>query len=94
MSGPVPGLPFVLDITTSEFSVITKPSKFNTSVPHIKAGGILIFKNFNPKIRFGPEFDRRVIPATGLPPVTGLWTKLLALILCQMRNSSQSSHLK
>lgn len=60
-------------ITSFEFSVINKPSKCIASVPHMKSGGIPIFKNFNPAFRFWPECDRSVITVAGLLLVTGLW---------------------
>ena len=87
-------MPYWDIIISFEFSVIKKPSKCIASVPHMISTGILIFKNFNPAFGFWPECCRSIITAAGHCWCWSLVceTKLLAQMLCQMRNSVESSH--
>lgn len=82
----------VLDITTSfEFSVIKKPSKCIASVPHMKSGGIPIF---NQHSGFGLNVTGASSQLQDCCWSLACGTKLLAPMLCQMRNSVESSHFK
>lgn len=83
-----------LDITTSEFSVIKEASKLIALVPHMKLGRMLIFKISTQNSGSGPNVTGASSKLQGCHWSLAYGTKFLALMLCQMTNSLESSHLK